>query len=193
MLATSVCAQKKQIGIYRRRDLKKTDLYQVVQEHLESWLQEVDYREGCTKSVPRYIEREFRSYLKCGILAHGFARARCSGCGYDFIVGFSCKVRGACPSCMTRRMVETGMHCVTNVLPLVPVRQFVLSVPKNVRYHLKHDHAVLNRVLKIFIEEIERCLMGVCEIDQSGDKNYQLGGMTFIQRFGSSLNHPIYI
>jgi len=28
--------------------------------------------------VPDHVEKEFRSYLKCGILAHGFARARCS-------------------------------------------------------------------------------------------------------------------
>jgi len=27
--------------------------------------------------VPRWVERDFRSYLRCGILAHGFARVRC--------------------------------------------------------------------------------------------------------------------
>ena len=31
--------------------------------------------------VPDHVENEFQSYLRCGILAHGFARARCSGCG----------------------------------------------------------------------------------------------------------------
>ncbi len=49
--------------------------------------------------VPSWVERDFRAYLRCGILAHGFARARCSGCGYDFLVAFSCKGRGVCPSC----------------------------------------------------------------------------------------------
>ncbi len=39
--------------------------------------------------VASWIERDFRAYLRCGILAHGFARARCSGCGYDFLVAFS--------------------------------------------------------------------------------------------------------
>ena len=34
-----------------------------------------------------------------------FARARCAECGYDFLVAFSCKGRGLCPSCNTRRMV----------------------------------------------------------------------------------------
>jgi hypothetical protein len=28
--------------------------------------------------------------LECGILAYGFARARCDECGHDFLVAFSC-------------------------------------------------------------------------------------------------------
>jgi len=27
--------------------------------------------------LPAWVERDFRAYLRCGILAHGFARARC--------------------------------------------------------------------------------------------------------------------
>ena len=27
--------------------------------------------------VPAYVERDLRKFLECGILAHGFARARC--------------------------------------------------------------------------------------------------------------------
>ena len=34
-------------------------------------------------------------YLQCGILAHGFARARCEQCGQDFLVAYSCKGRGS--------------------------------------------------------------------------------------------------
>jgi len=26
--------------------------------------------------MPEWVERDFRGYLECGILAHGFARAR---------------------------------------------------------------------------------------------------------------------
>jgi Transposase zinc-binding domain len=45
--------------------------------------------------------------LECGILAHGFARARCGECGHDFLIAFSCKGRGVCPACNARRMAET--------------------------------------------------------------------------------------
>ena len=31
--------------------------------------------------LPEWVERDFRDYLECGILAHGFARARCEDCG----------------------------------------------------------------------------------------------------------------
>jgi hypothetical protein len=32
---------------------------------------------------PKYVEREFRKYLRCGVLANGFLRAYCTGCGAD--------------------------------------------------------------------------------------------------------------
>ena len=77
-----------------------TTLHRIVREHLET-----SRAEGALPTspmgdgVPDPVEKEFRSYLKCSILAHGFARARCSGCGYEFWVAFSCKGRCARPSC----------------------------------------------------------------------------------------------
>ncbi|MAG30598.1 MAG: hypothetical protein CL908_06865 [Deltaproteobacteria bacterium] len=58
-----------------------------------------------------------REYLRCGILAHGFARAYCSAWGHDFLIAFSCKGRDICPSCATRRMAETAAHLTDQVLP----------------------------------------------------------------------------
>ena len=57
-------------------------------------------------------------YLDCGILAHGFARARRAACGHDFLIAYSCKCRGVCPSCTTR-MVETAAHLADHVIPRV--------------------------------------------------------------------------
>ena len=48
--------------------------------------------------VPACVEAEFKTDLTCGILAHGFARARCPSCGSDFLVAFSCKGLSACPT-----------------------------------------------------------------------------------------------
>ncbi|MFA5924118.1 MAG: hypothetical protein WC856_22975 [Methylococcaceae bacterium] len=37
------------------------------------------------------------------------------------------------PSCNARRMAKTAAHLVDHVFPPLPVRQWVLSVPKNLR------------------------------------------------------------
>jgi hypothetical protein len=91
--------------------------------------------------VPASAEREFRHYLEYGILACGFCRARCPTCGQDFLVAFSCKGRAVCPSCNARRMAETAAHLVDHVFPPLPVRKWVLSVPKRLRYFLEREPA----------------------------------------------------
>ncbi len=58
--------------------------------------------------MPGYVEEELRGYLECGILCCGFARALCTGCGQAFVVAFSCKGRGVCPSCNGRHMAQTA-------------------------------------------------------------------------------------
>jgi DNA-directed RNA polymerase subunit RPC12/RpoP len=106
---------------YRRRRPEHTLLYRTVQTHFETWRALCgDGPDGT--SPPAHVEREFRRYLECGTLAHGFARARCGQCGHDFLIAFSCKGRAVCPSCNTRRMVETAAHLTDHVFPRLPVR-----------------------------------------------------------------------
>ena len=124
---------------YRPRRPSQSVLYRCVQQHLETWLAQCRDCHDDEWSVPEYVEREFRRYLDCGILARGFARARCGQCGHDFLIAFSCKGRAVCPSCNTRRMVATAAHLTDHVLPPLPVRQWVLAVPKRRRYFLQRD------------------------------------------------------
>jgi hypothetical protein len=101
---------------YIPRQPAESVLYQVVRDHVESFLVEAARtRDG--HGLPRFVEREFRDYLRCGWLAGGFARFRCVGCGAERLVAFSCKGRGFCPSCGGRRMVERAAHLVDAVLP----------------------------------------------------------------------------
>ena len=111
-------------GAYARHDPTQTPLHGLVAKHLETFARFAEERSG--KALPRYVVEEFRAYLRCGVLAHGFGRARCAGCGHDMFVAFSCKLRGVCPSCGGRRMSETAAHLVDRVSPAVPVRQWVL-------------------------------------------------------------------
>ena len=93
---------------------------------------------------------------RCGIFAHGFARARCFDCGHDYFVAFSCKGRGVCPSCNTRRRAEIAAHLADHVFPRLPTRQWVLSVPKRLRYFMQRDGAALNTALRVFLRIIQR-------------------------------------
>ena len=113
---------------YRPRRPERAVLYRAVQAHWETF--RAGAREASEGSgLPRFVERTFDAYLRCGILAHGFARAHCAACGHDRCVALSCKRRGFCPSCGGRRMAEVAANLCDRVLPRVAYRQWVLSLP----------------------------------------------------------------
>ncbi len=83
------------------------------------------------------------------------ARVWCEDCAHDYLVAFSCKGRAVCPSCNARRMEQTAAHLVDHFFPHLPVRQWVLSVPKRLRYFMQRDGAALKSALRIFLRVIE--------------------------------------
>ena len=119
---------------YRPKTPAESVLYQVVRDHFETFRAEAApvHEPGC---LPRFIEEEFRGFLRCGLLAGGFARFHCGSCGLDRLVPFSCKGRAVCPSFGGRRMAKHAAPLVDHVFPEVPVRQWVLSLPHRLRYH----------------------------------------------------------
>ena len=61
--------------------------------------------------LPKFVRKELDGYLECGLLCRGFARLRCSEtCKETRLVGFSCKGRGFCPSCLGRKMCATALR-----------------------------------------------------------------------------------
>jgi hypothetical protein len=70
------------------------------------------------------VERELRAYLDRGILAGGFA------------------------------MEDTAEHLVRNVLPEVPIRQWVLSFPRRVRFLAARHPALASRLLDLFTRAV---------------------------------------
>ncbi|MEI6258136.1 MAG: transposase [Planctomycetota bacterium] len=177
---------------YERRRPEKTPLHRIVSENLESWL---EWREAAERPVPAYVEDELRGYLGCGLLCFGFARARCTGCGQGFVVAFSCKGRGVCPSCNGRHMAQTAAHLVDHVIPPVPVRQWVISVPKRLRCFLADRPAAVRTLTKIFLAEIERllCAAAGVTIAACAPAHPRLGAVSFLHRFGSALNHHVHL
>ena len=169
---------------YERRQPEQSLLHQVIGEQLESFLSNA--RERC-EPVARFVERELRAYLECGVLAHGFLRVHCDGCGHDRLVAFSCKGRGFCPSCGGRRMADTAAHLVDHVLPEVPVRQWVLTLPYPLRYRCAWDARLMSEVLRAFIRALFADQRRRARADLA-IRGGRCASVTFIQRFGSALN-----
>ena len=119
---------------YERHRPEETTLYKLVQENIETFFAQVETEAG--SGLPDFVKDEFEAFLECGILAHGFLRLRCANCAHEKLVAFSCKKRGFCPSCGARRMAQTAAHLVDHIIPQVPVRQWVLSLPIPLRYLL---------------------------------------------------------
>jgi len=195
VLSSAACTGARTPGgvVYRPRRPARTVLHRIVRENLETYLTMSRRGDGqgddFTGRVPGHVEAAFRDYLECGLLCHGFARVYCRGCGHDFLVGFSCRGRDICPSCATRRMVETAAHLVDNVLPRVPFRQWVLSVPKRVRWHLREKPAVVSGLLKVFLRAVETTVRRCSPAAPAGAR---FGAVAFVHRFGSYLNSHVH-
>jgi hypothetical protein len=112
-------------------------------------------------------------------------------------VAFSCKERGVCPSCNGRHMAQTAAHLADHVIPPVPVRQWVISVPKRLRCFLADRPAAVRALTKIFLAEIERLLCAAAGVTIDADAlpatHPRLGAVSFLHRFGSALNHHVHL
>jgi ribosomal protein S27E len=175
---------------YRRRTPEATVLHELVRDHLPALVEAARERSEHGYGYPRFIEETFAQYLRCGQLCYGFLRVRCNDCGYDQLVALSCKRRGLCPSCCTRRMHDTAAHLVDRVLPDAPYRQWVVSFPRHVRFRLALDPELLTRVLRgclqvIFAWQRRRAR-------ELGAPNGQCGSTTFVQRFGGFANLNVH-
>ncbi len=141
-----------------------------------------------THDLPRHVRRTLRQYVDCGVLAKGFVRVRCPECRHESLVAFSCKDRGFCPSCTARRAADTAAHLVDEVLPHVPLRQWVLALPPDLHARVARDAELEGKLLRMFAEEIERLLRittGAGDVGRGGN-------VTFLQHFGSSLNLHVH-
>jgi Transposase zinc-binding domain/Putative transposase len=175
--------------VYRPRDAEHTVLHQVVGAHLEAFLRAAG-EAGDGNGLPAFVEQEFREFLTCGLFESGVARFRCEGCAREHLVPFSCKGRGFCPSCGGRRMTERAAHLVDAVLPWVPVRQWVLTVPYRLRYQMAWNHGLSRAVLRVYTRTLREVYRRGAHA--RGIAGGQTGMVTALQRAGSALNANLH-
>ena len=93
--------------------------------------------------------------------------------------------RGFCPSRGARRMSQTAAHLVDHVIPHVPVRQWVLSLPIPLRVLLAAQPELVTSVLQVVQRVLTRHLLGAAGLKAEEGHG---GAVTLIQRFGSAAN-----
>ncbi len=129
-----------------------------------------------------------RAFLECGIPRFGVARFRCTRCDTSRFVPFSCKRRMACPSCDAKRaVVETG-RALDELLPRVPYRQWVLVLPKRLRWFVNRDARLAGEISRILGQILTQRI-----VKQSGAPKYAAPAQLHaLQRFGSTVNLHIH-
>jgi hypothetical protein len=178
--------------VYQRHKPEDTDLYKIIENNLPAFQSHLS---NADVSLPSFVHSEFRSYLRCGLLEHGFLRVKSNGCSFEhltwaapcILVQTSRFLPGApSPSCGARRMIETSAHLLDHIIPPVPVRQWVLSFPWPLRLLFARQPDTLSRCLAIIIRAIETNLIHRAGLTRTSGA--QTGIVTLIQRFGSALN-----
>jgi hypothetical protein len=84
-------------------------------------------------------------------------------------------------------MADTAAHLVDRVLPEVPIRQWVLTLPYPLRYRCAYDAKLASDVLRAFARAL------FAELRRRVRRHWRAcdlhcGAVTFLQRFGSALN-----
>jgi hypothetical protein len=88
-------------------------------------------------------------------------------------------------------MAERAAHLVDHVFPVVPVRQWVLTLPHRVRYVLAWDHVLCRAVMRIFMTAVLGSLRRRARRTQ-GVAGGRSGAVVIVQRFGSALNVNVH-
>jgi hypothetical protein len=172
---------------YAQRDPTRTALYRLVAEQHATFAQ-VACGDG---GVPAFVSEALARFLRCGVLAHGFARFQCDMCKHDHFVPLSCKTRGLCPSCGGRRMMTLTRHLLDATLPHVAMRQWVLSLPHALRYRVAYDQELCTALHRALAAALRKRLRRLARAQ--GERDAETGAVTFVQRYGGGLNlNPHY-
>lgn len=86
-----------------------------------------------------------------------------------------------------RPHADIAAHLVDRVLPKVPVRQWVLTLPFRLRFRLAYDARLTSEILRLFIRVL------FASLRRRARRRFDLfdprcGAVTFVQRFGDALN-----
>jgi hypothetical protein len=118
-------------SLYRPRRPEATPLYRLVQccdgSVRDAWEERYERRYGFWRAA---ADKAVGAYLDCGLLENGFARVRCGSCRAEYLVAFSSKGRGLCPSCAAKRAAALAAFLREEVLADVGHAQWGVADPQ---------------------------------------------------------------
>ena len=133
--------------LYRTRRPERSPFYAVLYQFFDRFSREYEQRFERTFGplrgiVPKTVER----FFGCGLPEGGFARIRCDICGNEYLVAFSCKQRGFCPSCCAKRAALWVEFVRERVIRPVPHRHLVFALPKVLRPAFRYRRRLLPKL-----------------------------------------------
>jgi hypothetical protein len=170
-------------SLYHPRQPRATPLYRLVDARYggvrEQWEERFETRYGFWRPL---ADRAVAAFLDCGLLENGFARVRCGACTAEYLVAFSCKGRGLCPSCAAKRAAELAAFLREEVLEDVGHAQWVFSLPKMVRPYFLYHRPLLGRLCRAAYETVRELMA-----EAVADPRFQPGMIAVVQTFGDAL------
>jgi hypothetical protein len=174
--------------VYRPQDPRKTPLYGLLDSLYERvkgvWEERFERSHGFWRGL---VDEAVARYLDCGIWDRGFARVLCRRCPEEFLVAFSCKGRGLCPSCGAKRAAELAAFLQQEVVEEVGHAQWVFTVPKMLRVNFLHHRELLGALSLAAYETVKELMAAAAAVE----KGFRPGMVSVVQTFGDRANfHP---
>jgi len=172
---------------YRPRTARSSPLWQCVQASLRDFIEQYPerYQKHLGPIRPEW-ESTFNNYLRCGDLSQGFLRIRCQQCDHDYLLPFTCKQRGICPTCHQRRTLEKGKSLAEEICVYVPHRHWVFTIPKVIRNVFRKHPKRLSILCRMVAEVLTECMRHA-----TGMPDGKVGIVLGIHTFGDYLAyHP---
>jgi hypothetical protein len=112
---------------------------------------------------------------------------KCRECPQEFLVAFSCKGRGLCPSCGAKRAAELAAFLVDEVVEDVGHAQWVFTIPKMLRVYCLHHRELLGELSRAAAQTAKQLLAAAADEEEG----FRPGVVAVVQTFGDRANfHP---
>jgi len=174
--------------VYRRRHPERTDYYRVIESRFEElermWPECFEHKYGYLR---KQVVRAIYAFLDCGIPESGVARVFCDGCGRDYFVAFSCRMRVVCPSCSTKRSILFGQKIGELVRPICHLH-VTFTVPKILRAWFRRNRKLLKRMV-----QSANWAMRIYFRETLGIADGSTGGVYCVHSHGNGFNHHPHV